>query len=75
MCYWYDYNILCKECFKQWWSTCPSILTKETITSHMEPLNIKNTTTYDVGNPGPGLGQAYKCGRVKLDNRIPTLTS
>jgi hypothetical protein len=22
--------------------------------------------TYDVENPGPGLGQAQKCGRVKL---------
>jgi hypothetical protein len=21
--------------------------------------------TYDVGNPGPGLGQAQKCGRIK----------
>jgi len=21
--------------------------------------------TYDVGNPGPGLGQAQNCGRVK----------
>jgi hypothetical protein len=29
--------------------------------------------TDDFGNPGPGLGQAQKCGRVKLDNGIPTL--
>ena len=29
--------------------------------------------TYDVGSPGPGLGQAQKGGRVKLGNRIPTL--
>ena len=29
--------------------------------------------TDDFGNPGPGLGQARKCGRVKLDNGIPTL--
>ena len=28
----------------------------------------------DDWNPGPGLGQAQKkCGRVKLDNGIPTL--
>ena len=26
----------------------------------------KKTTTYDVGNPGPGLGQAQKCGGIKL---------
>jgi hypothetical protein len=24
----------------------------------------KKIKTYDVGNPGPGLGQAHKCGRV-----------
>jgi hypothetical protein len=25
----------------------------------------KKTVTYVVGNPGPGLGQAQNCGRVK----------
>jgi len=29
--------------------------------------------TYCVGNPGPGLGQAHKCGSVKLVNGIPNL--
>jgi len=29
--------------------------------------------TYDVENPGPGLGQAQNCGRVKLVNGITTL--
>jgi hypothetical protein len=29
--------------------------------------------TYDVGNPGPGLGQAQKCGRVRQVNGIPNL--
>ena len=28
-------------------------------------------TTYDVGNPGPGLGQAQKCGGVRPVNEIP----
>jgi len=28
--------------------------------------------TYDVGNPGPDLGQAQKCGGVKAINGIPT---
>ena len=27
--------------------------------------------TYDVGNPGPGLGEAQKCGRFKLVNGDP----
>jgi len=33
--------------------------------SHLKPLNIKRSTTYDVGNSCPGLGQAHICGRVK----------
>ena len=41
------------------------------ITSHLNFLNRKETTTYDVGNLGPGLGQAHKCGGVKPANRIP----
>jgi len=28
----------------------------------------KKTTTYDDGNPDPGLGHAQKCGRVKQKN-------
>jgi hypothetical protein len=28
---------------------------------------------YDFGNPGPGLGQAQRCGRDKTVNEIPTL--
>ena len=31
--------------------------------------------TYDVGNPGPGYGQAQKCSGVKPANGIPTLPS
>jgi len=45
----------------------------KTIISHLNALNIKK----DVGNPGPGLGQAEICGWVKpvkgilpLDNWI-----
>jgi hypothetical protein len=33
----------------------------------------KETMTFDVGNPAPGLGQAQKCGSVILLNGIPTL--
>ena len=38
--------------------------TKWTTTSDLKQLNTKKTTTYDVGNPSPDLGQAQKCGRV-----------
>jgi len=31
-------------------------------------MNTKKTTTYDVGNPAPGLGKAHTCGRVKPAN-------
>ena len=27
--------------------------------------NSKKATTYGVGNPGPGLGQAQRCGGIK----------
>ena len=36
-------------------------------------LNTKKTMIYDIGNPGPGLEQAQKCGRVIPVNEIPTL--
>jgi len=35
----------------------------------------RGITTYDVVNPGPGLGQALKYGGVKPINGIPTLIS
>jgi uncharacterized membrane protein YjfL (UPF0719 family) len=37
-------------------------LTKWTNTSHFKSKNIKRTMTFDVGNPGPGLGQAHDGG-------------
>ena len=40
------------------------------LSSQLNSLNTK-TTTSDVGNPGPGLGQAQQCGRVKPINGIP----
>jgi hypothetical protein len=42
------------------------------ITSHFNPLNRRKTTTYNVGNADPGLGQAHKCVGVKQVNEIPT---
>jgi hypothetical protein len=33
----------------------------------------KKITTYDVGNPNTGLGQAQKCGCVKSVNGIPNI--
>jgi len=44
------------------------ILTKQAITSYFNTLNTKQTTAYDVGNLGPGLGQEHECGGVKLVN-------
>ena len=38
-------------------------------------MNTKKTTTHDVGDPGPGLGQAQQCGGVKSVNGVPTLPS
>jgi len=43
--------------------------------NHLSPqlTQHKNKTmTYDVENPAPGLGQAYKCGRV---NRIMSIST
>ena len=62
-----------KSKYKQRLLTISPISTKQTINSHLILLNTKKTMTYDVGNPGPGLGQAQKCGRVKQNNGIPTI--
>jgi hypothetical protein len=47
-------------------------------TNNISLLNSLNTqtksTTYNIGNPGPGLGLAQKCDTVKLVNGIPTLS-
>ena len=55
----------------------PPISTKRTITSNLNCTHWtqEKTTTYDFGNPGPGLGQAQECGGVKLFNEIPILPS
>ena len=52
-----------KRKLKLRWSTIPPILTKHTrFTSHLKSLNTKKgTTTFDVGNPGPGLRWAQTC--------------
>jgi hypothetical protein len=36
------------------------IVRLRTITCHLNSLNTKKTTIYDVGNPDPVLGQAQK---------------
>ena len=47
--------------------------------NHLSPqlnsLNTKQTTTYDVGNPDPGFGQAQKCDGVKPVGGIPAILS
>ena len=37
-------------------------------------LSTSLNMTYDVGNPGPGLGQTQKCGEVKPVNGISILS-
>jgi hypothetical protein len=52
----------------------PPISTKWTTIFHLKALNTKKKTmTYGIGNPGLGLGQAQKYGRIKLVNGISTL--
>ena len=53
------------------------ISTKRKNTSFKKKQNKtkKNPTTYVVGNPGPGLGQAQKCVGVNPVNGIPNLPS
>jgi hypothetical protein len=53
-----DVLILMKRKFKQRLATIPPIPTKRTIPFHPISLNMKKTSTYVVGNPGPGLGHS-----------------
>jgi hypothetical protein len=39
---------------------------------HTSTIEHKKTTTYNVGNTGPSLGQAQQCGGVKPINGIHT---
>ena len=34
-------------------------------------MNIKKAMKYDVAHPGPGMGQAQRCGGVKLITGSP----
>ena len=58
-----------KRKFKQWW----------TLQTEQSPLTLiyahNKTTTCNVSNPGPDLGQAHKCVGVKLASEITTLPS
>ena len=66
-------RVLMKRNFKQRWSTIPPMSTKRTIAFHLNSLKTKMNMTNDVGHQGRSLGQAQKCGGVKLVNAIPTL--
>jgi len=46
-----------------------------TTISHLNSLNTRKTTAYDVGKPSPGFGQVHKAGGVKPVNGILTLPS
>ena len=44
---------------------------KKHVYTHINPLNIRKTTPYDVGNLALGLEYAEKCGGVKPENGTP----
>jgi hypothetical protein len=48
---------------------------KQDLSNQLNSLNTRQSTTYDIGNPGPGLGQSQTFGRLKTVNVIPTLLS
>jgi hypothetical protein len=64
--FWFSISLpkfVMKGKFKHWWSSIPPISTKQTITSHLNWTHWtqkKDHNTYDIGNPGPGLGQAQQ---------------
>jgi hypothetical protein len=50
-----------------WWSTISPISAKLEIIFHLNSL----TTTCDIANLSPGLGQAQQCGRVRAKGHAP----
>jgi hypothetical protein len=65
-----------KRKFKQWVINSTNInKINDHLSSLLNSLITKKTRTNNVGNPGPGLGQAQKCDRVKSFNGIPTVPS
>ena len=60
---------------KQWWTTIPPISRKWTFTFHLNFLNTKKTTKYNVGNLCPDFEQVQAYVWVKTVNGIqPCLT-
>jgi hypothetical protein len=47
------------------------ITTNYHLSSQLNSMNTKKTTTYDVGNPGPGLGQKNVAGLNQLIGSQP----
>ena len=66
-------EILLKMVFKHHQANSNSTNINKT-NNHLSQIT-KKTTTCEVGNPGPGLGQAQKSGMVKLVNGIPHIPS
>jgi hypothetical protein len=57
-----------KRTVKQWWSSFPSISTKQTITPHLNGTHCaQNDLDIWRWNPGPGLGPAQTCDGVKIN--------
>ena len=66
-------NCLWKACLNSDGQQVHQYHQKEQLPFNVNSLIIKKTTTFDTGNPYPGLGQGQKCGRVKPHSGIPTL--
>jgi len=48
---------------------------KQNHSNQLNSLTTRQSTTYDIGNPGPSLGQSQTFDRLKTVNGIPTLHS
>ena len=63
------------ESLKQWWVNNSININKTNIQLSPQLNEHKNDHDIYIGNPGPDLGQAQKCGRVKPVYGINTLPS
>ena len=48
---------------------------KQDLSNQLNSLNTRQSTTYDIGNPGPRLEQSQTFGGLKTVNGVPTLHS
>jgi hypothetical protein len=70
--YWYDYGYEKKV-------LTGMVSNVNKTNNHLSPQIIEHKKTHDIsygiGNPGPGLGETQRCGRVEWDPNTPSLGS